>query len=69
MSLKTSKELTDQSVKLLSKFQSGELKPISTGIDHLDEALLGGFLQALFLVLSLARSMVRLMMPNGLRPI
>lgn len=44
MSLKTSRELTDQSVKLLSKFQSGELKPISTGIDHLDEALLGGFI-------------------------
>lgn len=44
MPLKTSKELTDETVSLIAKFKSGELKPIPTGIDHLDEALLGGLL-------------------------
>lgn len=44
MPLKTSKELTNQTVSLIAKFKSGELKPIPTGIDHLDEALLGGLL-------------------------
>lgn len=44
MPLKTSKELTNSTVKLISKFKSGELRPIPTGIDHLDEALLGGLL-------------------------
>jgi len=42
--LKTSKELTNETVTLISKFKSGELKPIPTGIEHLDEALLGGLL-------------------------
>src|SRR6056297_1487838 len=44
MPLKTSKELTNDTVKLISKFKSGELKPIPTGISHLDENLLGGLL-------------------------
>ena len=44
MPLKTSTELTDETVELIAKFKSGELKPIPTGIDHLDEALLGGLL-------------------------
>lgn len=42
--LKTSRELTNETVTLISKFKSGELKPIPTGIEHLDEALLGGLL-------------------------
>lgn len=44
MPLKTSKELTDETVKLIARFKSGKLKPIPTGIPHLDEALLGGLL-------------------------
>jgi len=44
MGLKTSRELTDETVKTIHKFQTGELKPISTGIQHLDDALLGGLL-------------------------
>lgn len=42
--LKTSRDLTNESVKLIAKFKSGELKPIETGIGHLDNALLGGLL-------------------------
>jgi len=44
MPLKTSTELTNETVQLISKFKSGELKPIPTGIPHLDENLLGGLL-------------------------
>ena len=44
MALIKSKDLTNKSVKLISRFKSGELVPVSTGISHLDEALLGGLL-------------------------
>lgn len=44
MPLKTSKDLTNETVSLIAKFKSGELKPISTGIKHLDDNLLGGLL-------------------------
>ena len=44
MPLKKSKDITEVTVELLKKFKSGKLKPISTGIDHLDESLLGGLL-------------------------
>jgi KaiC/GvpD/RAD55 family RecA-like ATPase len=40
--LKTGKQLTDETVKTINDFQSGKLKPISTGIPHLDDALLSG---------------------------
>lgn len=49
MALKTSRELTDESVVTIHKFQTGKLKPISVGIDHLNEALLGGLLPATIL--------------------
>jgi len=42
MALKTGKELTEETVATIRKFQSGELQPISTGIEHLDESLLSG---------------------------
>ena len=42
MALKTGKQLTDETIITIGKFQSGELQPISTGIDHLDDALLSG---------------------------
>lgn len=42
MALRTGKELTDETVITIGKFQSGELQPISTGICHLDKALLSG---------------------------
>ena len=42
MALRTGKELTNETVATISKFQSGELKVISTGINHLDDALLSG---------------------------
>lgn len=44
MPLKKSIDITEESVELLRQFKSGKLKPISTGIDHLDESLLGGLL-------------------------
>lgn len=40
--LKTGKQLTDETVQTINDFQSGKLKVISTGITHLDEALLSG---------------------------
>ena len=49
MALKTSRELTDESVVTIHKFQTGQLKPISVGIEHLNEALLGGLLPATIL--------------------
>lgn len=42
MALRTGRVLTQETVDTIKKFQSGELKPISTGISHLDDALLGG---------------------------
>ena len=42
MALRTGKELTNETVATIGKFQSGELKVISTGINHLDDALLSG---------------------------
>ena len=44
MGLKTSKDLTIETVKLINKFKTKQLVPISTGISHLDDALLGGLL-------------------------
>lgn len=44
MALKKSKDLTDESVKLISSFQKGEISPIKTGIPHLDDSLMGGLL-------------------------
>lgn len=42
MALVKSKDLIDDSVRMLHKFQSGEIQPLKTGIDHLDRKLLGG---------------------------
>ena len=42
MALRTGRELTDETVITIGKFQSGELQPISTGISHLDDSLLSG---------------------------
>lgn len=42
MALHESKILTNKTVELISKFQKGIIKPISTGIEHLDEVLYGG---------------------------
>lgn len=42
MALRTGRILTQETVDTIRKFQSGELKPIATGISHLDDALLGG---------------------------
>lgn len=44
MALYKSTELTTNTVSLIAKFQSGELKPIPTGISHLDKILMGGLL-------------------------
>lgn len=49
MPLKTSRELTDETVVTIHKFQTGQLVPIRTGINHLDEALLGGLLPSTIL--------------------
>lgn len=44
MALKTGKQATNEAVKTLVKLQSGELQPIPTGDEELDEMLLGGLL-------------------------
>lgn len=44
MALRTSTDLTNETVKTITKFQNGELRAISTGIEHLDYSLLGGLL-------------------------
>lgn len=38
MALYKSTDLTDKTVKLITDFQSGRVRPITTGIDHLDKA-------------------------------
>jgi len=40
--LKTGRELTNETVETIRKFQSGVLKPIATGVTHLDDALMSG---------------------------
>lgn len=47
MALKKSTDLTNKTVKLISDFQSGKIKPISTGIEHLDKSSLGGLTPSL----------------------
>lgn len=44
MAIRTGADVTNEAVKTLVKFQSGDIQPISTGSEHLDDALLGGFL-------------------------
>ena len=44
MSLYKSTDLTNNTVKLIQKFQSGEIKPVPTGVPHLDKVLMGGLL-------------------------
>lgn len=47
MPLYKSSELTDKTVQLISDFQAGKVKPISTGISHLDKACFGGLTPSL----------------------
>ncbi len=47
MALHKSTALTDKTVQLISDFQSGKVKPISTGIDHLDKQCFGGLTPSL----------------------
>lgn len=44
MALYKSTELTNKTAVLINKFQTGKIKPISTGIEHLDKVLMGGLL-------------------------
>jgi archaellum biogenesis ATPase FlaH len=44
MPIKSAKEKTDEAVRSIAKFQTGEIAPISTGFEWLDKHLLGGFL-------------------------
>lgn len=44
MPLTPANELVNDTIKLIQKFQTGEIKPVSTGIKHLDKALNGGLL-------------------------
>lgn len=44
-----STELTNTTVTLINKFQTGEIKPISVGIPHLDKVLMGGLLPSTIL--------------------
>lgn len=45
--LHKSADLTNKTVQIITDFQSGKLKPIRTGIDHLDKACLGGLTPSL----------------------
>jgi len=47
MALYKSTELTDKTVKIISDFQAGTIKPITTGIPHLDKACMGGLTPSL----------------------
>ena len=49
MALYQSTELTNNTVTLINKFQTGEIKPISVGIPHLDKVLMGGLLPSTIL--------------------
>lgn len=42
---------TDEAVRTIGRFQSGEIKPVSTGIEWLDKILLGGLLPSTILTL------------------
>ena len=44
MPIISAKQKTDEAVKSIAQFQSGAIKPISTGFSWLDGHLLGGFL-------------------------
>jgi replicative DNA helicase len=44
MPIVSAKQKTDEAVKSIAKFQTGQIKPISTGFEWLDKHLLGGFL-------------------------
>ena len=44
MPIVSAKQKTDEAVKSIAKFQSGQITPISTGFPWLDKHLLGGFL-------------------------
>jgi len=44
ISLKSGAQVAQEAEEQLARLQSGEIQPITTGINHLDEALLGGFL-------------------------
>lgn len=43
MALIKGRKLVNKVVKQIDQFQKGEIKPLATGIDHLDHHLLGGF--------------------------
>lgn len=47
MALYRSKDLTEKTIALIEDFQSGKIKPIKTGIDHLDKSCLGGLTPSL----------------------
>lgn len=47
MALYKSTDLTNKTVKLIGDFQSGKVKPIPTGISHLDKACFGGLTPSL----------------------
>lgn len=47
MALHRSTDLTNKTIKLIGDFQSGKVKPISTGISHLDKACFGGLTPSL----------------------
>lgn len=42
--LKKSKDLSKEGYELIKRFRAGEIKPLKTGIQHLDEQLMGGLL-------------------------
>jgi KaiC/GvpD/RAD55 family RecA-like ATPase len=47
MALYKSTALTNKTIKLIGDFQSGKVKPINTGIPHLDKACFGGLTPSL----------------------
>jgi len=52
ITLRTGEDIANEAAAQIESFQSGEIKPIATGIPHLDEALMGGLLPSTVVTLA-----------------
>lgn len=52
ISLRSGRDVAEEAEKKIKLFQSGVVKPIPTGIEHMDEALLGGLLPGSILTIA-----------------
>lgn len=52
VTLRSGMDVANEAASLIGRLQSGEVQPITTGTDHLNKALLGGFLPSTILALT-----------------